>query len=106
MVSPLDRKLLRDLWRMKLQSFAIALVIAVGVLLLVMMDGLVNSLAQTRDAYYDRYRLAEVFAPVKRAPDHLLDGVERERPEPQPRHRQRQVHPDGTIIGPRGARSA
>ena len=50
MVSPLDRKLLRDLWRMKLQSFAIALVIAVGVLLLVMMDGLVNSLAQTREA--------------------------------------------------------
>ena len=75
MVSPLDRKLLRDLWRMKLQSFAIALVIAVGVLLLVMMDGLVNSLAQTRDAYYDRYRLAEVFAPVKRAPDHLLDRI-------------------------------
>ena len=31
MVSPLDRKLLRDLWRMKLQSFAIALVIAVGI---------------------------------------------------------------------------
>ena len=34
MVSPLDRKLLRDLWRMKLQSAAIELVIAVGVLLL------------------------------------------------------------------------
>ena len=72
MVSPLDRKLLRDLWRMKLQSAAIALVIAVGVLLLVMMDGLVNSLEQTRQAYYERYRLADVFAPVKRAPDHLL----------------------------------
>lgn len=75
MVSPLDSKLLRDLWRMKLQSFAIALVIAVGVLLLVMMDGLVNSLEQTRQAYYDRYRLAEVFAPVKRAPDHVLDRI-------------------------------
>lgn len=72
MVSPLDRKLLRDLWRMKLQTSAIGLVIAVGVLLLVMMGGLVNSLEQTRQAYYDRYRLADVFAPVKRAPDHLL----------------------------------
>lgn len=75
MVSPLDRKLLRDLWRMKIQALAIALVIAVGVLQLVMMDGLVNSLDQTRQAYYERYRLAEIFAPVKRAPDHILDRI-------------------------------
>jgi putative ABC transport system permease protein len=74
-VSPLDRKLLRDIWRMKIQAVAIALVIAVGVLLLVMMDGLVNSLEQTRQAYYERYRLAEVFAPVKRAPDHVLQSI-------------------------------
>jgi len=75
MVSPLDRKLGRDLWRMKTQAFAIALVIAVGVLMLVMMDGLVNSLEQTRETYYERYRLADVFAPVKRAPDSLLDRI-------------------------------
>jgi putative ABC transport system permease protein len=75
MVSPLDRKLGRDLWRMKTQAFAIALVVAVGVLVLVMMDGLVNSLDQTRQAYYDRYRLADVFAPVKRAPESLLARI-------------------------------
>ncbi len=74
-MSPLNRKLLRDIWRMKLQATAIALVIAVGVMLTVMMDGLVNSLETTRDAYYDRYRLADVFAPVKRAPERLLDRV-------------------------------
>lgn len=74
-MSPLDRKLGRDLWRMKTQAFAIALVIAVGVLLQVMMGGLVNSLEQTRDAYYDRYRLADVFAPVKRAPEHMLGRI-------------------------------
>lgn len=74
-MSPLDRKLLRDIWRMKIQAVAIALVIAVGVLLLVMMDGLVNSLEQTRQAYYERYRFAEVFAPVKRAPDHVLQSL-------------------------------
>lgn len=74
-MSPLDRKLLRDIWRMKIQAVAIALVIAVGVLLLVMMDGLVNSLEQTRQAYYERYRFAEVFAPVKRAPDHVLQSI-------------------------------
>lgn len=75
MVSPLDLKLIRDLWRIKTQAIAIALVIAVGVMMLVMMDGLVNSLEQTRQAYYDRYRLADVFAPVKRAPDYMLDRI-------------------------------
>lgn len=71
-MSPLDRKLLRDLWRIKGQAIAIAIVISVGVLMLVMMDGLVNSLQETRRAYYERYRLANVFAPVKRAPNHII----------------------------------
>lgn len=71
-MKPLDRKRLRDLWRVKGQALAIALVIAVGVLMLVMMDGLVNSLEETKRAYYERYRFADVFAPVKRAPAHLL----------------------------------
>jgi len=74
-VSPLDKKLGRDLWRMKGQAIAITLVIAVGVLMLVMMDGLVNSLDETRSAYYDRYRLADVFAPVKRAPNYVLNDL-------------------------------
>lgn len=70
-MSPLDHKLLRDLWRMKGQALAIAVVIAVGVMMLVMMTGLVSSLGETRAAYYERYRLADVFAPVKRAPERL-----------------------------------
>ena len=75
MVTPLDAKLLRDLWRIKMQAVAIMLVMGVGVLLLVMMDGLVNSLDQTRQAYYDRFRLAEVFAPVERAPASVLERI-------------------------------
>ncbi|MFZ0255276.1 MAG: ABC transporter permease, partial [Gammaproteobacteria bacterium] len=71
-MSPLNRKLLRDLWRIKGQAVAIGAVIAVGVLLLVMMSGLVTSLDETRRAYYERYRLADVFASVKRAPEHLI----------------------------------
>tara|TARA_R110002020_G_scaffold198830_6_gene400098 strand:+ start:23950 stop:26316 length:2367 start_codon:yes stop_codon:yes gene_type:complete len=80
-VSPLDHKLLRDLWRIKGQAFAIGMVIAVGVMMLVMMTGLVTSLNETRSAYYERYRLADIFAPVTRAPERLLtrlaaiDGV-------------------------------
>ena len=72
MVSPLDRKLLRDLWRMKGQAIAIGLVIGLGVMLLVMMHGLVGTLEETRTAYYERYRLADVFAPVARAPERLI----------------------------------
>ena len=72
MVSPLDRKLMRDLWRMKGQAIAIGLVIAMGVMMLVMMTGLVTSLDETRRTYYERYRLADVFAPAARAPERLV----------------------------------
>ncbi|WP_090269440.1 ABC transporter permease [Thalassovita taeanensis] len=71
-MSPLNRKLLRDLARIKGQAAAIGLVIALGVMMLVMMTGLVNTLDETRQAYYDRYRLADVFAPVTRAPNRML----------------------------------
>lgn len=74
-MSPLDRKLLRDLGRMKGQVIAIGAVIAVGVLLQVMMSGLVASLSETRRAYYERNRLAEVFAPLARAPDDIADRI-------------------------------
>jgi putative ABC transport system permease protein len=74
-VSPLDRKLLRDLLRMKGQAAAIAAVIGLGVLMQVMMSGLVNTLEETRQTYYDRYRLADVFAPVARAPDRLIEQI-------------------------------
>lgn len=71
-MSPLDHKLLRDLWHMKGQATAIAVVMAMGVMLLVMQTGLVATLDETRDAYYERYRLADVFAPVSRAPERLV----------------------------------
>ncbi len=71
----LYRKLGRDLWRMKGQASAIALVIAVGVMLQVMMTGLVVSLDETRKAYYERYRLAEVFAPLTRAPNAVMSRI-------------------------------
>ena len=75
MVSPLDRKMLRDLWRIKTQAIAIILVIATGVMLQVMMSGLVSSLDETRRGYYERYRLADIVAPVTRAPNHVLHQI-------------------------------
>jgi putative ABC transport system permease protein len=74
-LSPLDRKVLRDLWRMRSQAFAIALVIAAGVGMVVMSLGMMRSLDATREAYYDRYRFADIFAPAKRAPKSLLREI-------------------------------
>ena len=78
MVIPLptmDRKLIRDLWRMKGQVAAIGAVVAMGVMLLVMMSGLYVSIRETRRSYYESCRFADVFAPVKRAPRFLLDAL-------------------------------
>ena len=65
----LDRKLVRDLRRIWAQSLAIALVLACGIMVLVLSQGAQRSLAETRDAYYDRHRFADVFASLTRAPE-------------------------------------
>jgi putative ABC transport system permease protein len=75
MTSPLNKKLARDLWRMKGQAFAITMVIALGVFVLILMDVLSNSLEETKRAYYERYRLASIFAPVKSMPHHVLTDL-------------------------------
>jgi putative ABC transport system permease protein len=67
-VSPLTRKLLRDLWRMRTQAGAVALVMACGIAIMGMSFGAMRSLSDTRDAFYDRYRFANIFADLKRAP--------------------------------------
>ena len=73
----LDRKLLRDLLRLRGQVLAIALVIASGVAVLVMSLAAAQSLQSSVDAYYDRHRFADVFATVKRAPDSLDEHLAR-----------------------------
>lgn len=81
MISALDRKLLRDLRRIWAQSLAIALVMACGVAVLIISFGTLQNLTQTRDAYYERNRFAEIFASATRAPHDLvveiaaIDGV-------------------------------
>src|SRR3954453_11191804 len=75
MISSLDRKLLRELSNMKGQSFAIAIVIAAGVATFVNSRTILNSLELTRSTFYERYRLADVFARVKRAPDSVAERL-------------------------------
>ncbi|MGJ3251946.1 MAG: ABC transporter permease [Elainellaceae cyanobacterium] len=71
MLSTLDRKLVRDLMHQWGQIVAIALVVACGIACFVLMQSAHHSLTLTQTAYYDRYRFADLFAELKRAPDNL-----------------------------------
>ena len=76
-MAPLDRKLLRDLWRLRGQVIAIAFIVASGVGVLIMSLSSHEALKETGDAYYERYRFAQVFAEVKRAPLSLQSAMAR-----------------------------
>jgi len=75
-MSSLDKKMLRDLWHMKGQALAICLVMACGIATFVMSFCTQASLQLTLDTYYDRYRFADVFTQVKRAPQSLAARIE------------------------------
>jgi putative ABC transport system permease protein len=75
MIRSLDRKLLRDLWRLRGQVLAIGLVMASGVGLMVMSLTSIEALRGTATAYYERYRFADVFAQVKRAPEPIVERI-------------------------------
>lgn len=75
MVSLLDRKLLRDLLRLKGQAVTIALVVAVGVANYITLRSAWRALARSQATYYDGYRFADVFAHLKRAPNSVADRV-------------------------------
>ncbi|VAW10231.1 ABC transporter, fused permease protein [hydrothermal vent metagenome] len=76
-MTALNRKLWRDLAHIWPQALAIALVMAAGVATLILAQGAYQSLFETREAYYERYRFADVFASAKRAPQALVAEIER-----------------------------
>ena len=57
------------------QALAIALVMASGVATYVLASGAYHSLDETRQAYYLRYRFADVFAEVRRAPKSVAEQI-------------------------------
>ncbi len=77
MVSALGKKLRRDLFHLKGQAVAISLIVACGVASWVTVLIAYKGLAGTRDAYYREYRMADLFAPVKKAPLAVLDRLAR-----------------------------
>ena len=81
-LSALNRKLFRDLWNMKGQAFAIAMVVAAGVSMYVMYQSTFASLSETRRAYYERLKAAqavvafcgELIPPAPFRPRYLVGG--------------------------------
>ena len=81
--APLDRKVLRDLWRMRFQILAVALLIGCGVAVATMSFSAQAALSRAQRTFYAATRFADVFADAKRAPVSLvadlsaIDGVTR-----------------------------
>ena len=63
-----DLKMWRELWNMRMQALAIALVIVGGVGIFIMSLSTLDSLSRTLDTYYRNHHFADVFASLKRAP--------------------------------------
>jgi putative ABC transport system permease protein len=67
----IDRKLLREVWKLKGQLFSIAMVVATGIMSVVTMRGGYDSLASAQAAYYADTRFADVWASLERAPEEV-----------------------------------
>jgi putative ABC transport system permease protein len=70
-VKAIGIKLFRDLWYLRGQAVAIAMVIASGIATYVMSASTLTSLQDTRARFYSEYQFADVFASLKRAPTAL-----------------------------------
>lgn len=77
MVGMLGRMLWRDLWHLRGQIIAAALVVACGVAALVGTRGTYVALLVAQQDYYRSARFADVFARVKRAPEALAEQIRR-----------------------------
>ena len=71
----LNRKRLRDLWNLRAQAIAIAMVIAGGVATWVISLSTIDALDDSMRLFYQDYRFAEVFADLKRAPRSTLGHI-------------------------------
>lgn len=67
-MNAIDIKLWRELWNMRMQALAIAMVIVSGVAIFVMSLSTYDSLYETRENYYSDHHFADIFANLKRAP--------------------------------------
>ena len=78
----LTLKAVRDVWHLRTQALAIALVIGAGIANLLMAQSCYTSLQETRARFYRDYAFADAFAHARRVPDAVaqriaaIDGVQ------------------------------
>lgn len=75
-MSSLQKKLLREISRLKGQLATIVIVLAGGIMCFVSLRGTLASLDDARDDYYERQSFADVFAHVHRAPESIAPRIE------------------------------
>ena len=75
-VSPLQRKLLRDLGGMRGQLITIALVVASGVAAFITTRSSLATLRDARESFYTDSHFADVFASLRRAPSSVVGQLE------------------------------
>ncbi|HET6415361.1 MAG TPA: ABC transporter permease [Polyangiales bacterium] len=74
-VKALDRKLLREVVRLRGQALTIAIVVASGVACYIALQSAWRALYQSRDLYYQTNHFAEVFVHLERAPKSVAGQV-------------------------------
>ena len=74
-MNALDRKLFREVLRLRGQAITIAIVVASGVACYISLQSAWRALYESRDLYYQTNRFADVFVHVKRAPKSVASQV-------------------------------
>ncbi|WP_040725374.1 ABC transporter permease [Thiomicrorhabdus sp. Kp2] len=75
-MNAIDIKLWRELWNMRMQALAIAMVIVSGVAIFIMSLSTYDSLYESRESYYQGNHFADVFTSLKRAPLSVAKRIE------------------------------
>lgn len=71
-MTALDKKLLRDIWRLRLHALGVVLVLSCGLAVFVMAVGMRGSLERTRALYYAERGMADLAVSVVRAPENVM----------------------------------
>jgi len=74
-VNALDRKLFREVLRLRGQALTIAVVVASGVACYISLQSAWRALYDSRDLYYETNRFADVFVHLKRAPKAVAEQI-------------------------------
>lgn len=74
-MNSLDRKLFREVFRLRGQALTIAVVVASGVACYISLQSAWHALYSSRDLYYETNRFADVFVHLKRAPKSVASQI-------------------------------